>query len=135
MILDIDDTLTSHGEPDPQKNCLVWLNNLKVHNIKMILVSNNFQKRVEPFAKKVNLPYIHFGMKPLPFGIIKALKILNSSKQKSVLIGDQIFTDVVAANLYGIRSILTYPLGHSSTFFMRFKRLLEYPIRKSLKMS
>jgi len=133
-LLDIDDTLVINEFPIPPKKTLDWIENLKSSNIKMILVSNNFKKRVESFAKKVNLPYVHMGMKPLPFGIIKALKILDTTKEKSIIIGDQIFTDIVAANLLGIKSILTEPLSPSKTLTMKFKRFMESPIRKHLKI-
>ena len=44
--------------------------------------------------------------------------------------GDQIFTDVLAARLAGIRAALVPPIKDKTDPLTRFKRLLERPIMK-----
>ena len=133
LLADIDDTLTYHKDPQVPKKILEFINLMKANNIKIILISNNSKKRVSKFAKKLNLPYIFRAFKPLPFGINRALKKLNISKNEAIIIGDQIFTDILGANLLGIKSILVDPFEKNQTAFLKLKRLFEKPIRKKIK--
>ena len=50
-----------------------------------------------------------------------------------VVVGDQIFTDILGANLCGMKSILVEPTGSAKGFIMRVKRKLENSIRKKIK--
>lgn len=133
LLADIDDTLTYHKDPQVPKKILEFINLMKANNIKIVLVSNNSKKRVSEFAKKLNLPYIFRAFKPLPFGINRALKKLNISKRNAIIIGDQIFTDILGANLLGIKSILVNPFEKNQTAFLKLKRFFEKPIRKKIK--
>ena len=99
LLMDIDDTLTYHKDPQIPKKILEFINLMKINNIKIILISNNSKDRASKFAKKLNLPYISRAFKPVPFGINLALKKLNISKNEAIIIGDQIFTDILGANL------------------------------------
>ena len=42
-------------------------------------------------------------------------------------IGDQLFTDILGAKLFGIRSILVKPIEPEKTRFFKFKRAMEKP--------
>lgn len=132
VILDIDDTLTDHGSPKVSEKISKWIDSLKLSGIKIILVSNNFRNRVKKFAAKLDVPYVYMGLKPFTFGVNKALKILKSGKKEALVIGDQVFTDIIAANFSGIRSVLTSPLSKSKTFMLKFKRFFEKPLRKKI---
>ena len=134
ILADIDDTLTYHKDPHVPEKILEFINLMKINNIKIILISNNSKDRASKFAKKLNLPYISRAFKPLPFGINLALKKLNISKYNAMIIGDQIFTDVLGANLLGIKSVLVNPFEKNQTIFLKLKRLFEIPIRKKLKV-
>ena len=132
IILDVDDTLVAHKIHSPKQEVVEWINKLKLNQIKIILLSNNFENRVKPFAEKLNIPYISLSMKPLTFGLKKAIKHINCNSEESIVIGDQIFTDILAANLLGIKSILVEPIKESSSLIFKFKRFLENCIKKNL---
>ncbi len=132
IFIDIDDTLTAHGSPSIDKKITDWINLITSSGIKIILVSNNFKKRVQKFADKVSLPFVYFSCKPLPIGFFWALRKTGTQKREAVILGDQLFTDVLGANLYGIRSILVEPRSKSKTLTLKIKRLIEKPIRKRL---
>ena len=133
ILLDIDDTISAHDSPVLIPGFKFWLKNILENDIKIILVSNNYKNRVEFIAKKLNLPFIYSSFKPSPLGIIRALKIIGGNKRKSVLIGDQVFTDILGANMYGIRSILVDPVSSKKSFLSKIKRWAERPIRRSIK--
>ena len=87
---------------------------------------------VSSFAKIVNLPYIFHAHKPLPFKIKKYLKYKN---QEVIVIGDQILTDILLANLVSFKSILVEPQSEDpDRLSFKAKRSFEkYLMRKENK--
>lgn len=133
VFIDIDDTLTAHGSPIIEKDIADWIHLMKSNGIKLILVSNNFKKRVEKFAKKISLPFVYLSCKPLPIGFFWALRKAKIKKNEAIIIGDQIFTDILGANLFGMKSILVEPRSKSKTISLKIKRFIEKPIKKHIK--
>ena len=132
VILDVDDTLVSPKKSYPKKEIINWIQNLKLQGIKVALLSNNFSKRIQPLSKSLDIHYVSMGMKPLTFGLKKTIKKISCSKKNTIMVGDQIFTDILAANCAGMRSILVDPLEESKTLLLKFKRLLEKNLRTSI---
>lgn len=58
LILDADDTLSGHGEQVLFPGVETWLASMKASGCAMLIASNNFKERYEPFAKKLGLPFI-----------------------------------------------------------------------------
>ena len=92
---------------------------------RMRIVSNNTNKRVAPLAKKLGLPFTANGCKPLTFGISKAIKIMGVPKKQVAVVGDQIFTDVIAGNIKGAVSVLVEPFHMESAWTFKLKRKAE----------
>lgn len=133
VILDVDNTLTTHNNPEPIEGIDDWLESLKNIGIKLIIVSNNHPPRVEPFAKRLGLDYVPEGKKPLPKGMREAIKRLGVSRKEVCAIGDQIFTDILGAKLSGIRSIFVQPIEFETSFWFRVKRTIEKPLRPKIR--
>ena len=134
IVLDIDGTLTLQDSQYLNNSILNWIYRVLSVNINIILLSNNTnKKRVELFSKKLNLPYIHFAMKPLPIKIYKALKIINCKKSMAVIIGDRLFTDILLANIIGMRSILVDTILNINNK-LTLKQKLEKHFKNKLKI-
>lgn len=127
LILDIDNTMTTHDNPTPLDGLFEWLGLMRQNNIKMMIVSNNHVPRVTPFAELLGLDFIPEGAKPLPVGYKKAAEKLGVPKSNICTIGDQLFTDILGAKLFGIKSILVEPIEPEKTLFFRIKRAAEKP--------
>ncbi len=125
LILDMDNTLSMHKHPEPEKGVMEWLDKMRELGIPMRVVSNNTEKRVAPLAKKLGLPYCYFGCKPLTFGISKAVKLMGVPAKNTAVIGDQIFTDIIAGNLKGTITILVEPFHIEDNCLFRLKRWAE----------
>lgn len=125
MVLDMDNTLSMHGDPRAEEGVAEWLDKMRGLGIKMRVVSNNTNKRVAPLAAVLGLEYTANGAKPLPFGVNRAVKAMGADKRGTLVIGDQIFTDVMAGNLAGIRTVLVEPFHLEKTWTFRLKRKLE----------
>jgi predicted HAD superfamily phosphohydrolase YqeG len=54
-------------------------------------------------------------------------------KKDTILIGDQLLTDVFVANRLGIRVILTEKLVKEDQWTTRFNRMIDKPLRRYLK--
>ena len=130
LVLDVDNTLTGHGSQELPPEIEAWLAAMRKAGIKMVIASNNFKKRVAPFAGRIGLPYVAFCCKPSPTGLARARRRLGVKKEELALVGDQIFTDSVGANLYGIRMLLVQPMYRDIKWNIRLKRRLEQPILK-----
>lgn len=126
VILDIDNTLAKHNDPEPDKGVADWVQEIKNSGIQIVLISNNGGKRVESFAKILDCPFIAAASKPARKAYIAALQLLGTALQNTVAVGDQIFTDVWGANRAGITSILVTPIAPGESFFIKLKRKFEY---------
>lgn len=125
LILDVDNTLSTHHGMNLTKGLTEWLSLMQNGGIKLIILSNSKEERVEPFAKKIGLEYISLGLKPLPFKFFKALKKLGVKKGQAAVVGDQLFTDSLGAHLSGIKSIILDPILFEDMLGFKIKRCLE----------
>lgn len=132
ILLDVDNTLAPPDSNVLFEGVKIWLENLKNEGFKMIIVSNNDEKRIASFAKIVDLPYVFHAHKPLPFKIKKYLK---DKTENTVVVGDQILTDILLANLASFKSILIEPQSEDpDRLSFKIKRSFEkYLIRKESK--
>ena len=128
LILDLDNTLTTHNNPVPDGARLEWFRAVKDSGMPMIIVSNNHPERVKPFADFLGLDFVPDGGKPLSRGYNEACRRLGLPKSEIAAVGDQIFTDVMGCKTAGIRSIFTFPIEYETGFWFRVKRTLERPL-------
>ena len=133
VLLDVDNTLAMHGSQIPFEGSVEWSRRIRKSGMKMMVLSNNTEKRIEPFAALYGLPFLSLCMKPLPFAYLRAAKKLGIKRKNVVIVGDQIFTDVIGANLCGMKSILLMPVSKERSLSFRIRRSLERPIRKTLE--
>lgn len=133
ILLDVDNTLALHGSQTPFPGTVEWAKRMRGAGIRLVLVSNNFKKRVEPFAAQYGLPFLSLSLKPFPAAYRRAVRRLEVKPEEAVVVGDQIFTDVFGANWAGIKSILLVPAGEEHSLSFRLRRALEKPIRKKIK--
>ncbi|NLB16840.1 MAG: YqeG family HAD IIIA-type phosphatase [Clostridiales bacterium] len=128
VISDIDNTLVTYDDPSPTPEVRQWLASMEAAGIKFAFVSNNSRGRVEKFCFGMDCCFRAKSGKPLPKHILEALGYMGAEKSNAALLGDQLFTDVLAGKLAGIRTILVDPIKDVMTPPFRFKRALEKPI-------
>ncbi|MBQ2731300.1 MAG: YqeG family HAD IIIA-type phosphatase [Clostridia bacterium] len=125
VLLDVDNTLTRHHSQELPEAVDAWLRAVQESGIRCMLVSNSKRPRIDPFAARIGLPYIHTAVKPLPFGFRRAVKTLGVTKGECLAIGDQTFTDVLGARLCGIRVTQLIPIEEETGWSFRVRRRLE----------
>ena len=134
LILDVDNTLSTHHGQVLTEGLKEWLELMKENGIKLTVLSNSKEKRVKPFAEKIGLDYISLGLKPLPFGYLRALKALKTEKKKTAIVGDQIFTDIIGGNTVGVKTVLLTPIKPEDGFSFKVRRKLEAKIFKAFNI-
>lgn len=125
LLLDVDNTLTTHNNPEPSEGIDRWLDSMREAGIGMMIISNNNKARVEPFAARLGLPYSSMSCKPLSIGYTRGMKMLGGTKENTAIVGDQIFTDVLGGNLKGIRTLMVMAILHEDSAGFKFKRRIE----------
>lgn len=130
IILDIDNTLTTHDNPVPATGVMQWLDEAREQGFQLIILSNNSAERSGDFAARLGLAFQGRGKKPLPFGYRRCCKRMGIAYKEATVIGDQIFTDILGGKLLGIYSILVEPIELEDMPFFKFKRKLERLLMK-----
>ena len=128
LVLDVDNTLTGHDSQHLREDISAWLYMMKESGILLMLASNNTESRVKPFAKKLGIPFASFCCKPSPRWLSIARNKWNLPKENIALVGDQVFTDMLAGHLYGVKVLMVRPMYEDHKPTVRFKRVLEKPL-------
>lgn len=125
IITDLDNTLIEWDRPSATPELEAWLQKVAEEGFQLIIVSNNNEARVEKFSKPLGLSFIHAARKPFHKAFKKAQQLMQLERDEVVVIGDQLFTDVLGGNRLGLYTILVLPVAQSDGFFTRFNRKLE----------
>lgn len=132
LLVDLDNTLDSYKTKKPSEQVFLLKEELYNHGIEMYILSNNTGKRVGIYADELKVPYVSSIGKPFARGINKFLKSKNISKNEVMLVGDQLMTDIAAANRAKIKSLYVEKLVKEDQPTTRFNRIFERPIKKKL---
>lgn len=127
IISDIDNTLVTYDDPEPTPDVNAWFAALADAGVSLAFVSNNDRERVELFNRSLGVPAFAKGGKPLTGGLKRAINALGTSKADTILLGDQLLTDVMAAKRFGIRAVAVPPIKDKRSLFFRAKRAIEKP--------
>jgi len=125
LIFDLDNTLTPFHEKLPPPKIVALMKRLEKMGFQVCLLTNNTPKRLKNFNQGMELKGIANGLKPFTRGIRQAMKLMGTSRQQTVIIGDQLLSDVWAGKNAGIRTILVKPITEKDFFFVRMKRVIE----------
>ncbi|WP_054654997.1 YqeG family HAD IIIA-type phosphatase [Secundilactobacillus silagei] len=125
VLTDLDNTLIAWNNPYGTEELRDWMTSLERENIQLVVVSNNSHRRVKKAVAALQLPFISRALKPFSGGIRRAMRRYHVSKDEVVMVGDQLLTDVAAANFSGIPSILVRPIIESDAWNTKINRFFE----------
>jgi HAD superfamily phosphatase (TIGR01668 family) len=125
IIVDLDNTLVSYTEQTLAPEVAAWIAAALAADFRIVLLSNNFEERVAAIGSHLGVPTVSSALKPLPGGFLRARRALGTPRRQTVVIGDQLFTDVLGAKCAGLRAILTEPLVDRDFPLTRLLRALE----------
>jgi HAD superfamily phosphatase (TIGR01668 family) len=133
IIVDLDNTLIGFRESEVGDDHLAWVEEARARGFAIVMLSNNFTDRVTSVARQLGIPCIPNGLKPLPFGFLRAKRLLGMRRREIAVVGDQLFTDVLGGKCCGHYTILTEPIEAKDfviTKMFRFFERLMLPERR-----
>jgi hypothetical protein len=116
IIVDLDNTLVPWGSNYLDKKIVSWIKQVKQSGMKICIVSNTTASHLTDMSNLLDIPFYSSRFKPMKRPFQKAMKLMNTINRETVVIGDQIFTDVLGGNRLKLLTILVCPLGQNESF-------------------
>lgn len=134
LVLDVDDTLVPLRQAETQPELLEWMKHIK--SVATVwLVSNNVNSyRIHRIASFLKVPYLSGARKPSRRKLQQAVDAMGLPVERVAMVGDRLFTDVLAGNRVGMFTILVDPIPSAleQTSSQGPLRFLEVKISQSL---
>ncbi len=125
LLIDLDNTLLPRDTNVIPDDLRLWAQGVRSKGFKVCLVSNNWHERVKDVADELGFDLVAKAVKPLPFAFLSALRKTGSRRRDCIVIGDQLFTDVLGGKLLGMKTVLVSPLSTSDLPHTLLLRRLE----------
>ncbi|WOD41834.1 YqeG family HAD IIIA-type phosphatase [Nodosilinea sp. E11] len=110
LILDVDDTLVPLRQAETNPDLARWMQQMKAVS-SVWLVSNNINAhRINRIASLLEVPYLTSAGKPSGRKLRLAMAAMNLPVDQVAMVGDRLFTDVLAGNRMGLFTILVEPM-------------------------
>jgi HAD superfamily phosphatase (TIGR01668 family) len=125
LLMDLDNTVLPRDNnvvPDEMKE---WAAGLRERGFSVCLVSNNWHERVRLVAAELGFALVDHAVKPLPFAFLRALRLAGATTKEAVVVGDQLFTDILGGKMLGMRTVLVEPLSQTDLPHTLLLRRLE----------
>jgi HAD superfamily phosphatase (TIGR01668 family) len=111
MILDVDDTLTTHNSAIVAPAVQAWLRQAREMGFHCYIVSNNRSpEHIAGLSDRLELQALAKAGKPFPTGFLKALQDMALNSDQVVVIGDRLLTDIVGGSYLGMHTCLVAPV-------------------------
>lgn len=128
-LLDFDNTLGPDRATEPDEFSFRNVKKLQDEGFEICLVSNAKSTRSAKIAELLNIPCVTYAQKPKPDGVYRALEMMKSDASKAVMVGDQVFTDVMAGKISGCYTIMVEKYQKKEVWYVAIKRPFEKIVR------
>ena len=109
IITDLDNTLVGWDVKTPTKEIQEWFK--KANDL--------------GFSKDLDVDFIFKARKPMGRAFKKAIQHMNIKPEETIVIGDQMLTDVLGGNNNGLYTIMVVPVKKTDGFLTRLNRIIE----------
>lgn len=125
IICDLDNTIIPWGEETLSEEIIEWIACLKAAGYRLCLVSNSLHTRVNGIAAILGIDSIPAAAKPRKKAFVTAIAKLQLDPTAVIVIGDQLFTDILGGKRLGLKTVLVKPMSTREFLWTRFVRRLE----------
>lgn len=133
ILLDVDNTILPWKSEDISKELVEWVAKVKEKGMELCILSNTrHPARLIRISSQLGIDYIRDKFKPSKRMYLLALAKYKVEKEQAIMIGDQLFTDILGANRSGIDAIWVKPIAYKEFAGTKISRLGERLIRSRL---
>ena len=126
VIFDFDNTLESWGASTVSKEKRLLLNRVERLGLNILLISNGKADRLGKIDEELDtIKVISRARKPLTFKSKRVLKDYGVPPYKTVVVGDQLFPDIIMGNLLGAYTVKVEPISEKEFFWTKLVRRVE----------
>ena len=130
VLADLDNTLVPYKVTVPPNDVIAWKEALAAAGITLFLLSNSRKPgRAQSFAEKLGIPCQGHSGKPKRAGYRRAMERMGAAPEETVMVGDQIFTDILGANRAGVTPLLVKPIRLAGNPGRYIRYAVEAPFR------
>lgn len=110
LVLDVDRTMLPRRQAQLPPSARLWLEEAR-RQLPIHLLSNNpSRQRIGAVAEELGVPFTTSAGKPRRSALRRVLEQLQLPQGQVALIGDRLFTDVIAGNRLGLYTVLVKPI-------------------------
>lgn len=130
LLADLDNTLTPYSSEIPTPRVRAWKEGLEKRGITLFVVSNSRKAaRVPNYCDELGIGYVRHSGKPGTRGFLQAMEKGGATPAQTLMVGDQIFTDVLGAKRAGIPVVLVEPIALKGNPGRYLRYAAEWPFR------
>jgi uncharacterized protein len=126
FFLDVDNTLLGTEAKQVPLDVLNWVQSVKGMGFEVVVLSNNSSRhRINRICDQLGVRGYYRAMKPLPFTLYTWCRDHKISPSKTVVVGDQVFTDIVLGQWVRGYSVLIEPVDKKFSLIKSIQREIE----------
>ncbi len=134
LIVDADNTLVEWSKHEATEELKAWFRKADEAGVRCCILSNSLKvSQIASFAGALGANFIAPAIKPMPSSFHAAMRLLGTGRSNTVVIGDQVFTDILGGNALGLRTILVRPVCEREFAWTRLLRRLERLVLRHLR--
>lgn len=129
ILADLDNTIARYAQPEPDEALRLWVQGMGEQGLTVFVLSNGRRPaRSRRFCEGF-VPYISHASKPWPKNFRRAMEQCHARPEETIIIGDQIFTDVWGGHNARIRACIYVRAIALDTLPRLLRYCIEAPFR------
>jgi len=137
LVIDVDRTLLPHRSSVLPPVAERWLQEVGAQRPIHLFSNNPSRRRIGGLSQQLGLPYTAGAAKPRRSALRRVIQDLRVAPSQVALVGDRVFTDVLAGNRLGLFTVLVKPIDATGqanrqdrfqSFELEVARHLRYPL-------
>ena len=133
LMLDFDNTIMAYPERLDPPWFKKWYESIREVGIRVCVVTNSRKPKARDFCRRWNIPIVSRARKPSPRALERVWTRYHVSREQCAMVGDQIFTDIRAANRGWFHAYLVEPILNHNLFLKARYRLQKIILNLAIR--
>ena len=133
LLVDLDNTLLPWQSSEVPDDVREWVESAKASGLELCIVSNTHNpRRLRRIAGELGVEWMDRALKPRRGSFARAAERMGCPKERAVVVGDQILTDILGGHLAGMHAVLVKPMHPREFVGTKVSRMIERVILRLL---